>query len=161
MIQIFRAITYMASGGMASTLLKDHIPTLTPKKTQFTLNPKYAAVAGTALVASAWCLKNSSVTAGQFYQACSILQTQVNAVSGALVGLKNTMLERFSVVETKLDALKETTQVINTNVEDVQESLEEVRTRVENIDTNTKFSSSVLGKILKPSVPKAEWWLSV
>jgi len=161
MLQIFRALTYMASGGMAHTLLQDRIPQLVPKPKLFRANPKYVAAAGATLVVGAWWWQGSHVTTGQFYQACGILQTQVGNVASTLVSLKDSVLARFGIVERKLDTLDETAQEIKNNVETVQESLEEVRSRVKNIDANTQFSSSVLGKLLLPQGPKAAWWLSV
>jgi hypothetical protein len=157
MLPIFRALTYMASGGMAHTLFQDHLAPTPPRLPK----PQYLAAAGTAVVLGAWWWQGSRVTTGQFYQACGILQTQVGNVASTLVSIKDSVMVRFGIVERKLDTLDETAQEIRTNVETVQESLEEVRTRVQNIDANTQFSSSLLGKLLLPQAPKAAWWLSV
>ena len=84
------------------------------------------------------------VTARQFTTACHALQSQVTAVSGALTRVKTIVLEKFGVVETRLNDIERTvltkTAEIKRDVAHVETVLARMGAQVDTIEGQTAAS---------------------
>ena len=91
-------------------------------------------------------LRSPYVTAHQFKTTCGALRSQVSTVSAALDKVRSLVLQRFGVVESRLDDIERTlltkTAEIKRDVAHVETMLARMGGQVSTIETQTASSSS-------------------
>ena len=91
-------------------------------------------------------LRSPYVTAHQFKTTCGALRAQVSTVSEALGKVRSLVLQRFGVVESRLDDIERTlltkTAEIKRDVAHVETMLARMGAQVSTIETQTASSSS-------------------
>lgn len=158
-IAVLRAAGLLVTGAASCEFIRRYdapIPSLPVPMMPIIVNPEpknvmqYAPL-GLVGVGMLYFFRPSYVTAQQFKSTYQALQTQVSTISSALGKVKTRVLEKFGVVEARLDEVERTvlqkTAEIRRDVANVESMLAAMRGKVDKIEVQTRQCADGVGML--------------
>lgn len=158
-IAVLRAAGLLVTGAASCEIIRRYdapIPSLPAPMMPIIVNPEpknvmqYAPL-GLVGVGMLYFFYPSYVTAQQFKSTYQALQTQVSTISSALGNVKTRVLEKFGVVEARLDEVERTvlqkTAEIRRDVANVESMLAAMRGKVDKIEVQTRQCADGVGML--------------
>ena len=158
-IAVLRAAGLLVTGAASCEIIRRYdapIPSLPAPMMPIIVNPEpknvmqYAPL-GLVGVGILYFFRPSYVTAQQFKSTYQALQTQVSTISSALGKVKTRVLEKFGVVEARLDEVERTvlqkTAEIRRDVANVESMLAAMRGKVDKIEVQTRQCADGVGML--------------